>query len=255
MLSLYTKIPMPFLEWTPRSTRYVLTWLPLSGLLIGAAEAGWFLLAFHTGLHEVLYAAVSCALPLAVNGGIHLDGLADTADACASHAPAEKRREILSDPHTGAFGAGAVVIYEIMMLGIFCQLWKMASESSAVSMMLLLLICFIVPRALTQIAAAVISPAVERGILFTMTSSSSRGLNLAAGLVILVLCAAAAGSVLHTAVFLPILALLLFFLYFGRMTKKGFGGISGDLCGWLIKMSELVYAGALIPALCFLFNA
>lgn len=241
---------MPFLEWNQKSTRYVMTWLPLSGLLIGIAEAGWFLAALRIGLHEALYAAVSCAIPLLINGGIHLDGLADTADACASHAPPEKRREILSDPHTGAFGAGAVVMYELLLFGIFCELRQIAEQNEK-GMMILLLICFIVPRALTQIEAAIQSPAVEKGILFTMTSSSNPVLNILTGIVLLILCTGAACRVLHAAVIIPVLVWLILFLYFGRMTKKGFDGISGDLCGWLIKMSELVGVAALIPAFYF----
>lgn len=40
-------------------------------------------------------------LPLIVSGGIHLDGLVDTADALYSRRETEKKLEILKDPHVG----------------------------------------------------------------------------------------------------------------------------------------------------------
>lgn len=42
--------------------------------------------------------------------GLHLDGLADTADALGSGAPAERALEIMKDSRTGAFGVMAVAL-------------------------------------------------------------------------------------------------------------------------------------------------
>ena len=42
-------------------------------------------------------------IPVLVTGGIHLDGLLDTADALSSWQTRERRLEILKDSHAGAF--------------------------------------------------------------------------------------------------------------------------------------------------------
>lgn len=239
-MSLYTRIPMPYIEWDRNNTKYVLTVLPFSGLLTGAAEAVWYTVSMAAGIHAPLFAAVSCALPLLINGGIHLDGLADTADACASHAPPDRRREILADPHTGAFGAAAVVMYEIFLFGIYCELFYLSEKAHAGHLPLLFVISFVAPRAMAQMAAALLPPSSREGLLYTMTFVSDKWLNIMTGIEIMAICTAAVCISLGAWGLIFAAAALLLALCFTRMTRKGFGGISGDLCGWLIKMAEAV---------------
>ena len=240
MISLYTRIPVPLIEWNGENTKYVLTVLPFSGLLIGAAEAVWLALCLAVGLHAPLYAAVACVIPLLVNGGIHLDGLADTVDACSSYASPVRKREILHDPHIGAFGSAGIVLHELMTFGVFCEIYVRKGENHNVRILVLLLLAFIVPRVLVQVAVSLIPPAVPDGMLFTLTSVADKRLNLATALGVLMLCTAVVFIMQGWAVFAYVAALILLFLYFRRMVLRQFGGISGDLCGWLIKVSETV---------------
>lgn len=69
-----------------------------------------------------IVAAVLVALPVAVTGGIHLDGLCDTSDALASWAPRERKLEIMHDPQAGAFGVIGVVVYLILQFSLFTAL-------------------------------------------------------------------------------------------------------------------------------------
>ncbi len=76
---------------------------PWIGLLTGGLCLGWawFCRAWQVG--ALLFAGGMTLLPLIVSGGIHLDGLVDTADALYSRRETEKKLEILKDPHVGAF--------------------------------------------------------------------------------------------------------------------------------------------------------
>lgn len=80
---------------------------PLVGLLLGALAA----LLDH-GLQLLLPSlAVSLMVVivlLIMSGGLHLDGLADTADAFFSSRPAGRMLEIMKDSRTGPMGAAAV---------------------------------------------------------------------------------------------------------------------------------------------------
>ncbi|KMQ50516.1 Cobalamin synthase [Chitinispirillum alkaliphilum] len=59
-----------------------------------------------------------------VTGGLHLDGLADTADAFGTiHSP-EKTLSILKDPHIGTFGVGAIVISVLWRVAAYQQLFQ-----------------------------------------------------------------------------------------------------------------------------------
>ena len=252
MMSIYTKIPMPSVEWKEENLKYVLTVFPLSGLYIGLLEAVWMIAGIILRIHEPLYAAIACAVPLLINGGIHLDGLADTADACASHSSPQKRRDILKDPHTGAFGAAAVVIYEILTFGLFSEIFTFKGAGNIWLIPGLMLICFTVPRMMTQIAASVFSPAASEGMLYTLTSAANNRVNLITAVELLAVCTALVWLLQGMAAVVYIVAMLLVFLFFSNMVLRQFEGISGDLCGWLLKVSEVAMLASVIVTLKFL---
>jgi adenosylcobinamide-GDP ribazoletransferase len=80
---------------------------PIVGLLIGAASAAAGTIAgalFGSPLHAIAALAASAV----VTGALHLDGLADSADALFSWRPREKKLEILRDSRIGTSGALAL---------------------------------------------------------------------------------------------------------------------------------------------------
>ncbi len=85
-----------------------LSFFPLTGLLIGGLTAAlvWALSDMAGPLITGTAAAVFLAL---ITRGLHLDGLADSADAVGSGAPALKALEIMKDSCSGALGVIAVV--------------------------------------------------------------------------------------------------------------------------------------------------
>ena len=56
-------------------------------------------------------------IPIIITGGIHLDGLLDTADALSSYKSMEEKLEILKDSHTGAFAIIVGGAWFILALG------------------------------------------------------------------------------------------------------------------------------------------
>jgi adenosylcobinamide-GDP ribazoletransferase len=81
---------------------------PVVGLLLGvvAAAAAWGLSLVAP---PMVAAAVLVVLMLAFSGGLHMDGLSDTADGFLSHRPREQVLEIMKDSHVGAMGVMAIV--------------------------------------------------------------------------------------------------------------------------------------------------
>ena len=116
--AMYSKIPMPRVEWDKRSLSWALCAFPLVGVVIGAVLYGWLRLADLLGL-TALKAALALALPIALSGGIHLDGFCDTCDALSSHQSRERKLEILKDSHTGAF---AIICCGLYLL-VFFAAW------------------------------------------------------------------------------------------------------------------------------------
>lgn len=92
--AMFSALPVPKIEWNERNMRYAMAAFPLIGAVIGALWCVCGLLP----LPEMAKAAGFCLIPVAVTGGIHLDGYADTSDALSSYGDREKKLAILKDP-------------------------------------------------------------------------------------------------------------------------------------------------------------
>ena len=125
--SMYSAIPVPQVNWEKQTMRWALGFLPLIGVLIGAIEWFWFAFCMHFGAAGVFYAVIAALIPLAVSGGIHLDGLCDTCDALCSFGDREKRLNILKDPHVGAFGPLWLMAFLLAEVGCFTQIYDRPS--------------------------------------------------------------------------------------------------------------------------------
>lgn len=130
-VSMYSKFPVPTVNWTRERMGYVMCWFPVVGVIEGLALWFWQWAGGRLGFTDAGNALVAAALPLIVTGGIHMDGFLDTMDAIHSYGDREKKLEILKDPHVGAFaviGCGgylllyAAAAYEVTVLG----LWPLA---------------------------------------------------------------------------------------------------------------------------------
>ena len=71
--AMYSKLPMPRVEWDEKSLSRALWWFPAVGLAAGGLLWLWLRLSQLLGLSTVLCAAGALLLPVAVSGGIHLD--------------------------------------------------------------------------------------------------------------------------------------------------------------------------------------
>jgi adenosylcobinamide-GDP ribazoletransferase len=85
-------------------------WFPVIGLMLGivAALAGW--LMQRLGVPPLLMSVLLVTLMLSFSGGLHLDGLSDTADGFLSSRTRDRTLEIMRDSHVGAMGVLAIVV-------------------------------------------------------------------------------------------------------------------------------------------------
>lgn len=111
-LALFTIAPVADRrELTTARAGAALRWLPLVGAAIGALAALPLAAITAWAPHARLVGAVLAVALLAVlTRGLHLDGLADTADGLASRAPAPQALEIMRRSDIGPFGVLAIVL-------------------------------------------------------------------------------------------------------------------------------------------------
>lgn len=142
--SMYSKIPMPQCDWTDDNMKYVMCFFPWIGAVIGALCIGWQQLAIWLGVGDPLRVVVLMLIPFFVTGGIHLDGMLDTADALSSWRPMERRIEILKDSHAGAFAILICVVYFFLLYAV--------TDMVTVDMLPVYAMLFVVSRSLSGLS-------------------------------------------------------------------------------------------------------
>lgn len=105
-VSFLTIIPVPGAAMKPGPQS--LKWLPAVGLLLGGLW-GFFDLLTGPFLGPGLRAALDVLFLVALTGGLHLDGLADTADGFFSRRGKEEALRIMKDSRIGTWGVLALV--------------------------------------------------------------------------------------------------------------------------------------------------
>lgn len=242
--SMYSRIPMPQIQWTRERMKYAMCFFPLIGVLTGAAVAGFVLLSEKLGVGEIFTALVGTALPLVITGGIHMDGFLDTTDARRSFLPREKKLEILKDPRAGAFAVIGCGVYLALYGALFSELDFRSC--------LLFSGAFAAERALSGMSVVTFPMAKEDGLA---ASFSHAALKRTVRLVMAGYLAASAAFFLsagkaafHSALpgLLCILAGGLSYAWYYRMSVKEFGGITGDLAGYFLQICELVLLGTAV---------
>lgn len=232
--SMFSAIPMPQFVWDDDSLRYMLVAFPLVGAVIGALACGWAVLCAHIAVPVAVQALVLTALPLIVTGGIHLDGFCDTWDAMASRQDPERMRQILKDPHMGAFGA----MHLAMLLLATFVLWQEVAAAGAVqsASMLPIVLGYMLSRSLAGFSVAAFPLAEGDGLARSFARAADRKrvrLGCAALGVATALAIVALGE-------WPVaLAAGITCVWYRLLIVKRFAGLSGDLCGWFVQASEV----------------
>lgn len=236
--STFSVLPTPRIEWNEYALKNVLAALPLVGVVIGSFLCLYYWLSTVLQLPAILSAVAFTILPIALSGGIHMDGYADMTDALSSHAAPEKKRAILKDPHCGAFAVIAVGCYLLLYFGFSAALpldWKTIG---------LLGITHVLSRAVGSLLSLLPSANAD-GMQRAFRDSASKGSVWVLILwVVLALSGAAVLSPLSAGGML--LAGGLVFLYIRHTAKKQFGGMSGDLAGAGITLSAIAKVLALV---------
>lgn len=207
---------------------------PLVGAGVGAVSGGVAVLA-HPTLSPFLAATAAVAVAAVVTGAMHLDALADTADALGAQSR-ERALEIMRDSRLGTFGATALALDLLLKVGAIATL--LAHGHALAS----LVAAGALSRAVSPpLAATLAYPRVEGGpgsVLSGRTSFATAAVAVALGV-------AAAVLLGRGWLILPAAGVA---LILGLLYRRWLGGATGDCLGAATELSEtlaLVVAAAL----------
>lgn len=232
--SLYSAIPVPQVNWEKSTMRWALGFLPLVGVVVGLLEWGWFVLAARLGLTGMLYAVVAALVPIAVTGGIHLDGLTDTCDALCSHAEREKKLEILKDPHVGAFGVMWQTACLLLTAALFSQVYAAPGQFPV------LCLGYAAARALGGRAIVSLPCAKNSGLVYLFADNADKTIVRRVLSVVWAVCCLAMLALRPVCGTVFTVLSVLWTAAHRRACLRIFGGLTGDLTGFLITTTELL---------------
>ncbi|WP_448100043.1 adenosylcobinamide-GDP ribazoletransferase [Luteibacter jiangsuensis] len=117
-----TRLPVPRIEFLPGTQAGSLKWYPLVGVVLGGLLAGAAALSW-TVLRPIPAAAVLLVVWVALTGALHLDGLADSADAWIGGMGDRARTlSIMKDPRSGPAGVVALVLVLLLKFSALATL-------------------------------------------------------------------------------------------------------------------------------------
>ena len=237
--AMYSRIPVPKIKWCEENRRYALGFFPLVGAVSGLMMVLWYFISDKLGINTVLFSAVCTAIPIVVTGGIHMDGFCDVIDAKSSYGNKEKRLEIMSDPHTGAFAVIYAAIYFLVQTGLF-------SEVRTLKTAVICGLIFVISRTLSGFAAVTLKNAKGNGTLYSFTEASHRKSVIAILAVIFAVCTLVILFISPVYGLAVIVVGFLTFFAYKRFAYKNFGGITGDLEGYFLQICEIAMLAAAV---------
>ncbi|WP_406261987.1 adenosylcobinamide-GDP ribazoletransferase [Streptomyces nigra] len=228
-------LPVRVERWDRDAARGGMLCAPLVGVVLGCAAAAVALVLLFLGAGPLVAAVAAAAVPAVLTRGLHLDGLADTADGLGSAKPAEDALRIMKQSDVGPFG---VITLLFVLLAQVAAMARLYDDSWARGALATVVAAVAARLALTLAARTGVPPARPEGLGAAVAGVVP--VRAAAGVVLAVTAVAlTAGALLgadgavRTAV--AVLAALGCAELLLRHCVRRFGGVTGDVFGGLAE--------------------
>jgi adenosylcobinamide-GDP ribazoletransferase len=232
MISLITVLPSRALVPQHRSLRA----MPIAGAVASILSACLFALSLNIGLPVTISATLSIACLVMTGGGLHEDGLADTADGFGGGGTQTEKLEIMRDSVIGSFGTIAIVLSLLARILLLVEIARLIAPITCMAVL---------------IAVGALSRTGIIAVLASLPSARPDGLGAAyarpshsvliqafsvGGILSLALLATPGGMSVLLAAWIG-MGLATFSI--ARLAMRQIGGQTGDVCGAVQQGSEI----------------
>jgi|FEC22Drversion2_1045045.scaffolds.fasta_scaffold00023_170 adenosylcobinamide-GDP ribazoletransferase len=213
------------------------TWAyPLAGIIVGMVGGAVYGLSWWIGLPALVAAALAFGTMLLATGGLHEDGLADTADGFGGGADRDRKLAIMRDSRIGSFGVLALIVAFAIRFGAVTDLATPLSVGAAL------------------IASAALSRAAMVTLMWRLPNARPGGLSARVGTPPdRAACEALALGALAALLLLPawtavaaVLAAALAAAAVAMLARRQIGGQTGDVLGAAGIAAECAALAAII---------
>ncbi len=218
---------------------------PLAGLFIGLNIAILYILFDKITFSPGIASIISIAGLFIITGGLHFDGLSDTSDGLMAFLKTGDKNKFynaMKDVNTGLAGTISVIIYIILLYKIILNFNSFHIDNKLYGIYALISFPVVGRYTVVLMSYFTVTPENFRGIgsIFTEGTDILTFISASAiTLIIVVLFFGYSGLFALLATSFTILIICYFFI-------KKFGGVNGDMLGFGVKISEIIFLVSLL---------
>jgi len=205
-----------------------LAWYPAAGAIIGGLAGVSSYCAYLLTQERLIGACVAAVMFVVLSRGLHMDGLADSADAFFSNKTKEQMLAIMKDPHIGTMGVLGIACVLLLKVSLFsacdpARVIRAAMLAGLVSRYAMVFLMFSFPYARAEGTAKVHVQSINTSIFVRASLLAVLGAGIIfswQGILLCIIAVAGAYGI-------------------GNYSMRRIAGITGDVIGALNELIEV----------------
>lgn len=237
-LSMFTIIPTPYIKWDDESSKNIMKFYPLIGLIVGSIWSLIYIIMCYIKSPLIIKSVVIMVVPFIISGMLHLDGYCDVCDAILSRREKEEKLRILKDSRIGAFAViSLIILFFLQFAGVYSFLEKNININSNIVCALIL-----IPVISRSLAGYFLLKkiTIKESSLGTYFKKGTKKIDIIIMIISIILCTLVIclNNNLQS-IIIPITMSIGVTLSVRKCIKE-FGGVSGDVAGFALVVGEVI---------------